>query len=141
MIIAIANQDGCGPGQALVASHLAQLRARSGCKVKLLDASTASTATGRTLPDRLESLHQRYRDIVIDTGGQDTLASRAALIAARLVVVPLAPDPSSRQQLTTRLDAARMFNPGLRVLYAPFGDTGDPTPAEMDALYREIFAH
>jgi chromosome partitioning protein len=137
MIIAIANQDGA-PEQALVASQLAQLRVRSGCKVKLLD---ANTATGRTLPDQLESLRRRYYDIVIDTGGHDMLESRAALIAAGLVVVPFAPGQSSRQLLTTRLDTARMFNPGLRVLYAAIGDAGDPTPAEMDALYREVFAH
>lgn len=141
MIIAIASQ--CG-AQASVASHLAQLRARCGCKVKLLDAGSTSAASGRTLPDQLESLRNRYHDIVIDTGGEDTLESRAALIAARLVVVPVTPGQPGQpgqQQLTSRLDTARMFNPGLRVLYAAIGDAADPTPAEMDALYREIFPH
>jgi len=137
MIIAIANHSG-GQAGTSVASQLAQRRARCGCKVKLLDAGAAGAAHGRSLPDQLESLRHRYHDIVIDTGGADTFESRAALIAARLVVVPVMP---GQQQLTSRLDTARMFNPGLRVLYAAIGDAADPTPAEIDALYREIFPH
>jgi chromosome partitioning protein len=143
MIIAIANPSG-GQARTSVASHLAQLRARRGCRVKLLDVDAPGVpgaVNGRTLPDELESLRHRYHDIVIDTGGDDTFESRAALIAARLVVVPVAPGQPGQQQLANRLDTARMFNPGLRVLYAAIGDAADPTPAEIDDLYREIFPH
>lgn len=192
MIIAIANQSG-GPAKAVVANHLALLRARSGRKVMLLDADPQHAAcawcqasaaagrrprvdaraiTGRTLPQDLETLRLRYSDIVIGTEGRDTLESRAALIAARLVVVPVTLDQvdlASQYQLIARLNAARMFNPGLRVLFVILGDAGDPTPDEiaavrsyvtrvmsaslagtvlhqpcapdeMDALYREVFA-
>jgi chromosome partitioning protein len=199
MIIAIANQGG-GPAKAVVANQLALLRARSGRKVMLLDADPQhaacaccqasfngrekiridarnfANAAGRSLPQDLESLRLRYNDIVIDTEGRDTLDSRAALIAARLVVVPVTPDQvdlSNQYQLIARLNAARMFNPGLRVLFVLLGCAGDkrgPTPGdiaaarayvtrvmsaslagtvlhqpcapdEMDALYREVFAH
>ncbi|WP_373989002.1 hypothetical protein [Duganella sp. BuS-21] len=86
---------------------------------------------------------------MIDTEGRDTAGSRAALIA--------------------RLNSARMFNPGLRVLFVLVGVAGTPSdeeraavrgyvarvmsatlastiirgaaPANMDALYREVFNH
>ncbi|MFA9216958.1 MAG: hypothetical protein ACEQSK_07610 [Sphingomonadaceae bacterium] len=193
MIITIASQSS-GPAKAVVANYLALLRARSGRKVMLLDADPQHAAcawchahaaagirprvdaraiSGPCLPQLLESLRLRYNDIVIDTEGRDTLESRAALIAARLVLVPVTLDQvdlASQYQLIARLNAARMFNPDLRVLFVILGQAGDPTadeiaavrsyvtrvmsatlagivlhhpcaPDEMDALYREVFAH
>jgi chromosome partitioning protein len=166
MIVAIANQDG-GSGKTVIAHHLAQLRIRSGRKVMLVDAARAATA-GKLVTD-LELLRARYNDIVIDTEGRDTAESRAALIAARLVVVPVTPDRvdlSSQYKLIARLNTARMFNPGLRVLFVLVAD--HPTDeecaavraytarvmsatlastvihgeasADMDALYHEVFS-
>ena len=166
MIVAIANQDG-GSGKTVIANHLAQLRIRSGRKVMLVDAARAATA-GKLVTD-LELLRARYNDIVIDTEGRDTAESRAALIAARLVVVPVTPDRvdlSSQYKLIARLNTARMFNPGLRVLFVLVAD--HPTDeecaavraytarvmsatlastvihgeasADMDALYHEVFS-
>lgn len=108
--------------------------------------------------------------VLVDTEGRDSAESRAALIAARLAVVPLKPDQadlSTRYQLIARLNAARMFNPGLRVLFVLVGGAGEPTdaeraavrayvaqvmsatlastvihgqaPVDMDAWYREVF--
>lgn len=108
--------------------------------------------------------------VLVDTEGRDSAESRAALVAARLAVVPLKPeqaDLSTRYQLIARLNAARMFNPGLRVLFVLVGGAGEPTdaeraavrayvaqvmsatlastvihgpaPADMDALCREVF--
>ncbi|MQA40538.1 AAA family ATPase [Rugamonas aquatica] len=190
MIVAIANQSG-GAGKTIVANNLALLRARAGRKVMLVDTDPKAAAsswcselaaagvrprvatraiTGRSLVEDLEQLRNRYNDIVIDTEGRDTAESRAALIAARLVVVPVTPmqvDLSTQYQLIARLNAARMFNPGLRVLFVLVGGDAEPTageraavrayvsrvmsatlantvvhgqaPADMDALYREVF--
>lgn len=190
MIVAIANQSG-GAGKTIVANNLALLRARAGRKVMLVDTDPKAAAsswcselaaagvrprvatraiTGRSLVEDLEQLRARYNDIVIDTEGRDTAESRAALIAARLVVVPVTPmqvDLSTQYQLIARLNAARMFNPGLRVLFVLVGGVDEPTaedraavrayvsrvmsatlantvvhgqaPADMDALYREVF--
>jgi chromosome partitioning protein len=190
MIVAIANQNG-GAGKTIIANNLALLRTRSGRKVMLVDTDprgascawcgelaaagvqprvAARAITGRTLVHDLELLRTRYNDIVIDTEGRDTAESRAALIAARLVVVPVTPDQadlSSQYKLIARLNCARMFNPGLRVLFVLVAE--DPSeveratvrayaarvmsatlastilhgqgqaPADMDALYREVF--
>ena len=170
MIVAIANQDG-GSGKTVIANHLAQLRIRSGRKVMLVDAARAATA-GKLVTD-LELLRARYNDIVIDTEGRDTAASRAALIAARLAIVPIdvpvtpqQVDLASQYKLIARLNTARMFNPGLRVLFVLVAD--HPTDeecaavraytarvmsatlastvihgeasADMDALYHEVFS-
>jgi chromosome partitioning protein len=190
MIVAIANQNG-GAGKTIIANNLALLRTRSGRKVMLVDTDprgascawcgelaaagvqprvAARAITGRTLVHDLELLRTRYNDIVIDTEGRDTAESRAALIAARLVVVPVTPDQAdlaSQYKLIARLNCARMFNPGLRVLFVLVAE--DPSeaeraavrayaarvmsatlastilhcqgqaPADMDALYREVF--
>jgi chromosome partitioning protein len=168
MIIAVANQDG-GAGKTVIANHLALLRTRSGRKVMLVDAARAITA--RKLVTDLELLRVRYNDIVIDTEGRDTAEGRAALIAARLVVVPVTPDRvdlSSQYKLIARLNSARMFNPGLRVLFVLVADHPSDeecaavraytarvmsatlastviheqgqVAADMDALYREVFS-
>jgi chromosome partitioning protein len=192
MIIAIANQSG-GAGKTVVANNLALLRTRAGRKVMLVDTDpkasscswcselaaagvqprvAARAITGRSLVGELEMLRTRYNDIVIDTEGRDTAESRTALIAARLAVVPVTPaqvDLHSQYQLIARLNSARMFNPGLRVLFVLVGGADDPSeeeraavrayvarvmsatlastvihgqaPADMDALYREVFNH
>lgn len=156
MIVAIANQHG-GAGKSVVANNLALLRARAGRKVLLVDTDprqsscrwnreraaaglrpqvAACAITGRGLPQELERLRQRYNDIVIDTEGRDTADSRTALIAARLVLVPVTPgqvDLNSQYQLIARLNAARMFNPGLRVLFVTVARE-DPTPEQAAAV-------
>lgn len=192
MIVAVAGQHG-GAGKAIVASQLALLRARSGRRVMLLDTDprraacaccgelaaadmpprfAARAVSGRRLVGELELLRSRYNDIVIDTEGRDSAESRAALIAARLAVVPVTPqqvDLASQYQLIARLNSARMFNPGLRVLFVLVGGAEAPrdeeraavrayaarvmsatlasttirgaAAADMAALYREVFNH
>jgi chromosome partitioning protein len=135
----------------------------------------ARAICGRVLVGELELLRQRYNDIVIDTEGRDTADSRAALIAARLAIVPIdvpvtaaQVDLGTQYQLIARLNAARMFNPGLRVLFVLVGERPpsdaeraatrayasrvmaatlastiirSAAPADMDGLYREVFPH
>lgn len=157
MIIAIANHEG-GSAKSAVANSLALLRARSGRKVLLVDADPRRAATswccqraaaettprvqvcgasGRNLAEQLERLRRHYNDIVIDTEGRDTTESRAALIAARLVVVPVSPgqvDLASQYKLIARLNSARMFNPGLRVLFVACGGHHDLSAEDIAAI-------
>jgi chromosome partitioning protein len=202
MIVAVANHSGSGSGsasagKAIVANNLALLRARAGRRVMLVDTDpraascawcgemaaagitpkiAARAICGRALLPELEALRARYNDIVIDTEGRDTADSRAALIAARVAIVPLSVpvtpqqvDLGSQYKLIARLNAARMFNPDLRVLFVLIGAADAPSseeraavrayvarvmsatlvstmirgpaPADMDGLYREVFNH
>ncbi len=157
MIVTIATHaptDAAG----LVAENLALLRARSGRKVLLLDATsrqscrqwatererlrlgprlTARTVRGFGLSDELEQLYPHFGDVVIDTDGGSGHECRAALIMAQIAVVPLAPDQAdvgNRYDLIARLNSARMFNPRLRVLFVTAGSECDPAPRELRAM-------
>jgi chromosome partitioning protein len=118
---------------AYLAGNLAQLRARHGRKVLLL---ATRTVRGGSLSEQLERMLARHDDVVIDTDGDDP-ACRGALIAAQVALVPLAPelaDVDARYGLIARLNHARMFNPGLRVLFVTAGGARDPAPPALCAM-------
>jgi chromosome partitioning protein len=141
---------------AQLAANLALLRGRRGRQVSLLDASPAQmcarwsldrarsrlhpavatlAVSGDDFSDALERLAVRHHDVVIDTDGADSPECRRALIAARVVLVPLAPEHADGgHDLVKRLGAARMFNPGLRVLFVTAGGERDPAPAARAAM-------
>ena len=143
---------------AQLAENLALLRGRRGRrKVLLLDASperlcerwgldrarshlrpsvASRTVSGSDLPGELERQLARFDDIVIDTAGGGP-ECRCALIAARVALVPLAAehaDIDARYDLIAQLNGARMFNPGLRVLFVTAGGENDPAPQASAAM-------
>lgn len=142
---------------AQLAENLALLRGRRGRKVLLLDASpermcerwslerarsrlrpalATRTVSGSALPGELERQLARFDDIVIDTAGGGP-EGRCALIAAQVALVPLAPehaDIDARYDLIAQLNSARMFNPGLRVLFVTTGGENDPAPQASAAM-------
>jgi chromosome partitioning protein len=94
------------------------------------------TVRGGSLAEELERLLARHDDVVIDAGG-DGPACRSALIAAQVALVPLTPDQAdvdTRYGLIARLNHARMFNPGLRVLFVTVGGASDPAPHALCAM-------
>jgi len=159
MIVTVAN---CAPADigALVAENMAVLHARTGRKMLVLDASRrqacarwgAERARSRLRPvvatravrgsgfsEELERLQARYHDvaIVVDTDGDNGLECRCALIAAHVALVPLTPehtDVDTSYELIARLNSARMFNPGLRVLFVAVGGEHDPASGELSAM-------
>jgi chromosome partitioning protein len=157
MIVTIVN---CAPPAAgpLVAENIAVLRARRGRKVLLLDATRrqacerwgaerararlqppvdARAAHGSGFAGDLERVLPHYDDVVIDTDADDGLACRSALIAAHVALVPLAPrhaDAGAGCAPIARLNSARMFNPGLRVLFVAVGDERDPAERDLGAV-------
>jgi chromosome partitioning protein len=163
VIIAITGLPGDASGSVL-ATNLAVLRAGEGRKICLVDTdptrcaftwSCARSAAGispsvpaRTLAQaslsvEIERLQDRYHDILIHTEARDTQMSRAALIAARLVLVPLDHGQANLDTdyaMVARLNAARMFNPSLRVLFVSVGLSGTATVA-ADAAMRAYVAH
>lgn len=154
MIITVVGPEGTDM-PALLSANLALLRRRAGRQVLLLDAAAdlpcrawalarAQDRTRLAAPEvaafdgdglgaRIEHEAARRQDIVIDGGPCDGRAWRPALIAAHLALVPLAAreaDPARRYRLAACLNAARMFNPGLRVLFVALRDVD----VDVDAL-------
>lgn len=133
MIVTVVNE---GPGEAklALAEHLAALRGLAGRKVLLMDADShphespcghaalpvaARAVCGKSVQAELENQGQRFQDIVVDADGRDSLGSRAALIAARVVVIPaddLHGDVVRTARLAGRIGNARLFNPALRIV-------------------------
>jgi chromosome partitioning protein len=157
MIITIVHSALPAAG-AQLAENLARQAARHGRKVVLLDASPErmcerwgldrvrsrlrpAVATrivpGSGLSGELERLLARFDDVVIDTDDGNSPECRSALIAAQVALVPLAPehaDIDARYRLIARLNQARMFNPGLRVLFVTAGGEHDPAPQASAAI-------
>ncbi|NNG25386.1 hypothetical protein [Telluria aromaticivorans] len=163
MIVTIASTQGQSLASRL-AANLAVLRARSGRKICLIDADPRSSAygwscersaagqgpsvparklAGRLLPHEIESLASAYSDFLINTGERDTQESRSALIAARMVIVPVETGQAnleSQYALIARLNFARMSNPCLKVLFVVVAGSKPPTGPEL-ATVRRYVAH
>lgn len=139
-IITVGSTKG-GVGKTTLALNIAIARALAGRDVWLIDADrqgTASTAlairgeAGKQpaiatahYPDggqlRTQLLHQRskFQDIVIDAGGRDSTALRAALVLSDLVLVPFQPrsiDVWAVADIAALIEEARAVRDGLQAL-------------------------
>lgn len=138
MILTIGNTKG-GVGKSTVALNLAVALATRGLSVWLIDGDrqgTINTAmgirsgAGRTplircsyLPDG-EDLHSalvaeaaQFDYVVIDAGGRDSTALRAALVLCAAVVVPFAPrslDMWALEDMSRLIAEAKTINPDLK---------------------------
>jgi chromosome partitioning protein len=112
MILTVGNTKG-GVGKTTLALQLAIWRARAGRDVLLVDGDrqgSAQTALakraeagrlpalacvhypeGRVLRDQVRHQSGKYDDVVIDAGGQDSAALRAALVLSDVLLVPFLP--------------------------------------------------
>lgn len=138
MIIAIGNTKG-GVGKTTLAVQLAIARALAGRDVWLIDGDRQGTATaaiaaraeagklpgiacaqypdGPTLRAQVQQQRGKWQDIIIDVGGRDSTALRAALILADVLVVPFAPrsyDVWALEDMAALVDEARSVRDGLR---------------------------
>lgn len=163
MIVAIASIQGQSR-KTLLAANLAVLRARSGRKICLIDVDPRRSAYswscerseagqgpfvparvlgGRSLTHEIEDLTAGYSDLLINTGEVETQEARSALIAARIVIVPVQVgnvNLDSQYPLIARLNSARMFNPSLKVLFVIVSDESSPSPDQLAAV-RLYVAH
>lgn len=162
MIVVIAGER-ADPLNALLGENLAILRRREGCSVLLVDAAreqacrawAAARSAARLHPrpallaldgagfgQRLERVLGSYDDVLIDAGDCASQACRAALVAFQVALVPIAArdaDPARHYGLIARLNAARMFNPGLRVLFVA-ADAGAEDLRAVRAYAAEVMA-
>lgn len=112
MIIAVANTKG-GTGKTTTALQLALLRLHQGFDVWLVDGDDQQSALtavsirsendvkpslacsaysdARTIRSQIEAQRKKWDDIIIDVGGRDTGALRAALLVCDVLLVPVQP--------------------------------------------------
>ena len=158
MILTVGNTKG-GVGKTTLALLIAIERARSGRDVWVIDGDrqgTAQTAISiraesgvkpgiacATYPDgptlRAQVLQQadRFDDVIIDAGGRDSTALRAALVLSDVLLVPFAPrsyDVWALDDIAALIDEARSVRDGLRALAVlNLADPGDASSDNTDA--------
>lgn len=95
----------------------------------------------RAVKARLAALRPLFNDILIDAGARDSEACRCVLASAPLVLVPVrgdAIDLDCQYRLLARLNAARIFNPDMRVLFVAVGSAEGLTPQERAAVLAHV---
>ncbi|WP_200409990.1 AAA family ATPase [Komagataeibacter oboediens] len=165
MIIAIGNTKG-GVGKTTLAVQLAIIRATAGREVWLIDGDRQGTAAaaiaarseagklpgiacaqypdGPNLRAQVQQQRDKWDDIIIDVGGRDSTALRAALILADTLLVPFAPrsyDVWALDDMAALIDEARSVRDGLRaVAVMNQADPGDHSTdnAEAAAAVKDV---
>ncbi len=138
MIIVSGGIKG-GAGKTLLATNLVVMCSRDARDVLLIDADDQESATdftglrserfdgdpgytsikltGKAVRDQVLRLADKYDDIIIDTGGRDTVSQRAALTVADTLLVPFAPrslDVWTFEQVERLIEEMAPANPELR---------------------------
>jgi chromosome partitioning protein len=111
VIVLVGGEKG-GTGKTTIATNLAALRAKAGKDVLLVDTDTQGSASmwaqirteegvtpiltsiskfGRGVADELRRLAPRFDDLVIDSGGRDSVELRQAMLVASVMLVPARP--------------------------------------------------
>lgn len=140
MIYTVGGIKG-GSGKTTIATNLTVYLLQQGRDVLLIDADdqesatdftsfrhqtlegelgyTAVKVTGRELNANVLRLAGKYDDIVIDTGGRDTVSQRSALTVSQVYLVPFAPrslDIWTLRKVENLIAEVAPFNPTLRSL-------------------------
>lgn len=137
MIYTVGGIKG-GSGKTTIATNLTVFLLQQGRDVILVDADdqesatdftafrhqsldgelgyTAVKLTGRELHANVARLATKYDDIVIDTGGRDTVSQRSALTVSHVYLVPFAPrslDIWTLRKVENLIAEVMPFNPSL----------------------------
>lgn len=156
MILTVGNTKG-GVGKTTLALNFAIARALAGRDVWLIDGDrqgTAQTAIsiraeaghapgiacaqyadGPTLRAQVQQQAGKFDDIIIDAGGRDSTALRAALVLSDVLLVPFQPrsyDVWALNDIALLVDEARSVRDGLRA-YAVL-NCADPGEASADNI-------
>lgn len=127
MIVAVLNTKG-GVGKTTTALNLITARVLDGRDVLAVDGdrqgsliaamanretskiAVAHYAEGQVLRQQVSIAKERYQDIIIDAGGRDNSALRAAMMLADLILIPFQPrsvDVWALSDMASLLDEAR----------------------------------
>jgi chromosome partitioning protein len=162
MILTVGNTKG-GTGKTTLAVQLAISLARASRDVLLVDGDTQGSAQtaiairtdavrrsalacvqfpeGRVLRDQVRLQAPRYQDVLIDAGGRDSGALRAALVLSDILLVPFLPrsvDVWALADIAALVDEARAVRDGLTV-YAVL-NAADPGASSDNTEAAEALA-
>ena len=154
MILTVGNTKG-GVGKTTLAVNIAIARALAGRDVWLIDGDrqgTAQTAItiradaghlpgiacasypdGPTLRSQIQQQAGKFDDVIIDAGGRDSTALRAALVLSDILLVPFQPrsyDVWALNDIAELIDEARSVRDGLRAFAVL--NCADPGEASTD---------
>jgi chromosome partitioning protein len=140
MILTVGNTKG-GTGKTTLAVQLAISFARAGRDVLLVDGDTQGSAQtaiairadtgrqpalacaqypeGRVLRDQVRHQVGKYQDVLIDAGGRDSGALRAALVLSDVLLVPFLPrsvDVWALADIAALIEEVRAVRDGLAAL-------------------------
>lgn len=164
MIIVCGGIKG-GGGKTTVATNLAVMRSLVGKDVLLVDADsvdnhnstdfaalrketlgrsdfTAVQLQGKSLGQEIVRLGEKFDDVVVDVGGQDSVNQRSALVVADIILVPVFPssfDVWTLENVATLVEQARGFNERLRAV--SFLSRADVTGNQNDDAAELIGEH
>ena len=167
MIITVFSEDEFAK-RSIIALNLAAHCAQNRRRVLLTDATALQYALGwdarrraaggkpkitvrgsADLESDLENPASYYRnhypETIVDTDGSNARNANAALVATDVLVIPVhSRQACNRQALVERIEAARLFNPALRILVvevqaiSAFGAAADTEASPARALAKEI---
>ena len=158
MILTVGNTKG-GVGKTTLAVQIAIARALTGREVWLIDGDRQGTAAsavaaraeagrspgiacaryddGPALRGQIQQQRDKWDDIIIDAGGRDSSALRAALILSDVLLVPFAPrsyDVWALDDMASLVDEARSVRDGLRAIaILNLADPGESSSDNKDA--------
>lgn len=158
MILTVGNTKG-GVGKTTLAVNIAIARALAGRDVWLIDGDrqgTAQTAIsiradaghlpgiacatypdGPALRSQIQQQVGKFDDIIIDAGGRDSTALRAALVLSDILLVPFQPrsyDVWALNDIAELIDEARSVRDGLRAFAVlNCADAGEASTDNADA--------
>ena len=139
MILTVGNTKG-GCGKTSIALNLSILQTLAGRLVWLVDGDNQGTASiamtiraqssaplfqcdkipnGKNLHAQVNARSKQFDDVVIDAGGRDSAALRAALVLSDAVLIPFAPRSFDLWAITDMchlVSEAQAINPSLRAL-------------------------
>lgn len=154
MIILIGGEKG-GTGKTTLAIHLAARRTALGHDVLLVDTDKQGSASswcairdeegknarvacvqkfGKTLAADIRAMATKYRDIIVDAGGRDSVELRAAMTVADALYIPIQAsqfDVWTLDQMNSLVEQAGVINERLKAFAVL--NRASPNPSVREA--------
>ncbi|MCK4608159.1 MAG: AAA family ATPase [Gammaproteobacteria bacterium] len=155
MIVLLGGEKG-GTGKTTLATNLAVLRASFGKDVLIVDTDRQESASswcyvreadnitprissvlkfGAGVRNELRELKSKYDDIIVDSGGRDSVELRSAMLTADVAIIPMRAtqfDLWTISRLSKLVDEVIQVNEGLRVCLMINAASTNPSVKEAE---------